>query len=172
MNERFFAEEPTKAEIEELRRRARSVGMTGVFIDPRTYVFADRDDKPPAPRVGASGGKDPEEGPAEKRLFEDPDEQDAMDTADTGDGKEASEVNSDPAHGTESAGDGTSTDDDKIAPLALPTVPVVCISAIERLLDSLQTVERKDDARDQLGKRFKAMIARGPMRKLAILPTS
>lgn len=40
MNPRFFVEEPTEAEIDDLRRRARSVAMTGVFVDPSTYVFS------------------------------------------------------------------------------------------------------------------------------------
>ena len=96
-----------------------------------------------------------------------------MDAAGTPDAEEASGGNSDPAQNTKQGDEGTSTGgDDEMVPVPLPTVQVVCVAAVGRLLGSLQTAKRKEDAREQLGKRFKSMIARGPLRKLATLPPS
>ena len=173
MNERVFTEEPTGDEIAELRRRARSVGMLGIFIDSRTYVYFDRDDKPFAPQVGTDAGEAFKVVGTKKHVDRKPDDQDGPSAADASEVEDASQEDGGPKQGSESGDDRTLTVDDlESSSVAFPTVSVVSVEAIERLLARLDSAERKDDAREQLGKRFKAMIARGPLRKLATLSPS
>jgi ATP-dependent Lon protease len=99
-----------------------------------------------------------------------PDDQDEPSRADASKVEDAPEEGNGSEQGSETGNDGTlPVDDHKTVPVAPPTIPVVSVKAIERLLARLESAERKDDAREQLGKRFKAMLAREPRRKLATL---